>query len=154
MAIGENIKILRKSKGLTQKELAEKANISQNAIYNYENGKSTPNAKMLKKLADALETTPATINFSLDNFQGSTGVGKLLKQLDEITDIIDDLHKIEDSLKSNKLLHHNLLIPQYESEKIIKIHDIYEKLSNLEYKQLETIDKLIDVLIEENTQNE
>ncbi|MCO5822799.1 helix-turn-helix domain-containing protein [Clostridioides difficile] len=151
MAIGENIKILRKSKGLTQKELAEKANISQNAIYNYENGKSTPNAKMLKKLADALETTPATINFSLD---GSTGFGKLLKQIDEITDIIDDFHKTEDSLKSNKLLHHNLLIPQHESEKIIKIHDIYEKLSDLEYKQLETIDKLIDVLIEENTQNE
>ncbi|EGT5086752.1 helix-turn-helix domain-containing protein [Clostridioides difficile] len=154
MAIGENIKILRKSKGLTQKELAEKANISQNAIYNYENGKSTPNAKMLKKLADALETTPATINFSLDNFQGSTGVEKLLRQIDKMTDIMDDFHKTQSLLQSNKPIHHNLLIPQDKPEKIIKIHDINEKLSNLEYKQLETIDKLIDVLIEENTQNE
>ena len=39
MDVGENIKKFRDLKGLTQDELAQKSNISKNALWNYENNK-------------------------------------------------------------------------------------------------------------------
>lgn len=53
--IGEFIQFLRKEKGLTQKELAEKVNVSDKTISKWENGNSTPDIGMLKPLCDALE---------------------------------------------------------------------------------------------------
>lgn len=151
MAIGETIKTLRKSKGLTQKELAEKANISQNAIYNYENGKSVPNAKILKKIEDALETNLTTIRLLEGVKSAADNVNRQLKIINKTQGFTDKVHKSENLLQTIEILEQNLSSPQCESEKIIKINDIQNKLFNLEDKQLEVIDKLIDVLIEENT---
>lgn len=151
MAIGETIKTLRKSKGLTQKELAEKANISQNAIYNYENGKSVPNAKILKKIEDALETNLTTIRLLEGVKSAADNVNRQLKIINKTQGFTDKVHKSESLLQTIEILEQNLSSPQCESEKIIKINDIQNKLFNLEDKQLEVIDKLIDVLIEENT---
>ncbi|VIF92268.1 transcriptional regulator [Clostridioides difficile] len=151
MSIGETIKTLRKSKGLTQKELAEKANISQNAIYNYENGKSTPNAKILKKIEDALETNLTTIRLLEGVKSAADNVNRQLKIINKTQEFTDKVHKSESLLQTIEILEQNLSSPQCESEKIIKINDIQNKLFNLEDKQLEVIDKLIDVLIEENT---
>jgi len=47
----------RKSKGITQKLLAEKVGVKQVTISQYESGVRTPDLKMAKKLADALEIT-------------------------------------------------------------------------------------------------
>ena len=55
MIISERIKELRKSKSLTQDELAAKSNLSKNAIWNYENNKRQPNIETLKKIANALD---------------------------------------------------------------------------------------------------
>ena len=45
------IKKLRIENGLTQKQIAESLNVSQNAIYNWENGKREPNLDMIKQIA-------------------------------------------------------------------------------------------------------
>ena len=45
--IGESLKRYRKETGLTQKELADKLNSSQNTISQYESGKRTPTVKKL-----------------------------------------------------------------------------------------------------------
>ena len=45
------IKKLRIANGLTQKQIAESLNVSQNAIYNWENGKREPNLDMIKQIA-------------------------------------------------------------------------------------------------------
>ena len=50
-----NLKAIRKSKNLTQKELADKLGISDKSICFYEGGKRVPNAVMLKKIAQALD---------------------------------------------------------------------------------------------------
>lgn len=46
------LKQLRISHELTQKELADKLNVSQNAIYNWENGKREPDFETLEFIAD------------------------------------------------------------------------------------------------------
>ena len=54
MDIGNEIKNLRKNKGLTQSELAEKCHLSKNAIWNYENNKRNPTVKTLTKIGEVL----------------------------------------------------------------------------------------------------
>ena len=49
-----NLKQLRKQKGLTQSEVAEKLGISQQAYAKYESGSATPNAETLSKLGEIL----------------------------------------------------------------------------------------------------
>lgn len=53
--IGENIREIRKLKGMTQKELGNKLGISQSAINQFENNKTDPKLQTIEKLAIALE---------------------------------------------------------------------------------------------------
>ena len=53
--IGLRIKELRKSKGLSQEELAERAETSPNYLSRMERGTENPTLDMLIKLANALE---------------------------------------------------------------------------------------------------
>ena len=57
----ENIKTLRKSKGLSQEELAIKLNVVRQTISKWEQGLSVPDAEMLIKLAEVLDTTVSTL---------------------------------------------------------------------------------------------
>ena len=52
-----NIKKARLIKGIQQKELAEKLGISQVSVCKWEQGKSFPNVKRLKQVADILGTS-------------------------------------------------------------------------------------------------
>ncbi len=54
--IGESIRSLRKSKGMTQDELAEQLHMTRQTVSNYENGKSEPDIEMLVRLAEVFET--------------------------------------------------------------------------------------------------
>ncbi|MCC0707302.1 helix-turn-helix domain-containing protein [Clostridioides sp. ES-S-0190-01] len=152
MAIGEDIKKLRKSKGLTQQELAEKANISKNAIYNYENNKSIPNAKILKKIMNALEVVPDEITIDIK------GLEEFFNKINNINSELEDCEKISSFTINKNKMSHFLQEDKYSDEflkaanieKSIKIYGIYNKLFNLKSEQLKTINKLVDVLIEEN----
>lgn len=53
--IGQRIKELRKRKGLSQEELAERAKTSINYLSRMERGTENPTLDMLLKIADALE---------------------------------------------------------------------------------------------------
>lgn len=54
VTIGEYIRIIRKNKGLTQKQLGERANIAEPTIRKYELGKLNPKFETLEKIATAL----------------------------------------------------------------------------------------------------
>lgn len=54
MNIGLELKNLRKKSKLTQLELAQKCNLSKNAIWNYENNKRDPTRATLTKIGEAL----------------------------------------------------------------------------------------------------
>lgn len=54
--LNENIKRLRKAKGLSQKELAVKLNVVRQTVSKWEQGLSVPDSDMLIKLAEVLDT--------------------------------------------------------------------------------------------------
>lgn len=53
--LGENLKQIRKSKKLTQFELAEKANVSEDTIKSLEQGRTWCSDKTLSQITEALE---------------------------------------------------------------------------------------------------
>ena len=57
LKIGHYIQHLRKAAGMTQKELAEKLNISFQAVSKWENGDTLPDTGILLDLCDVLNTT-------------------------------------------------------------------------------------------------
>ena len=59
--LSENIKNLRKAKGLSQEELAIKLNVVRQTLSKWENGLSVPDSSMLIALAENLDTSVSTL---------------------------------------------------------------------------------------------
>ena len=59
--LSENIKTIRKSKGLSQEELAIKLNVVRQTISKWEQGLSVPDSDLLISLSEALETPVSTL---------------------------------------------------------------------------------------------
>ncbi len=57
----ENMKSIRKSKGLSQEELAIKLNVVRQTISKWEQGLSVPDAEMLITISEVLETPVSTL---------------------------------------------------------------------------------------------
>ncbi|MBQ9717499.1 MAG: helix-turn-helix domain-containing protein, partial [Clostridia bacterium] len=55
--LSENLKNLRKAKGLSQEELAIKLNVVRQTVSKWEKGLSVPDSEMLIRLAEALDTS-------------------------------------------------------------------------------------------------
>ena len=55
--LNENIKALRKAKGLSQEELAIKLNVVRQTVSKWEKGLSVPDAGMVIQIAEVLDTT-------------------------------------------------------------------------------------------------
>lgn len=70
MNIGENIKIIRTSKGLTQKELAKKLGKTSQYVSKIEKNTSRPNISTLNAIANALDV-PTSILLRPDNMLDS-----------------------------------------------------------------------------------
>ena len=54
-SVGENIKNIRKKNNITQEELAEKLNVTRQAVSNWENGKSEPDIETLTNIAQIFD---------------------------------------------------------------------------------------------------
>lgn len=59
--LNENIKAIRKSKGLSQQELAVKLNVVRQTVSKWEQGLSVPDSDKLIALSDVLETPVSTL---------------------------------------------------------------------------------------------
>lgn len=59
--LNENIRAIRKSKGLSQEELAVKVNVVRQTISKWEQGLSVPDSDMLIAISEALETPVSTL---------------------------------------------------------------------------------------------
>ena len=57
--LNENIKALRKSKGLSQQDLADKLNVVRQTISKWEQGLSVPDSDLLIALSEALRRLSA-----------------------------------------------------------------------------------------------
>ena len=59
--LNENMKAIRKSKGLSQQELAIKLNVVRQTISKWEQGLSVPDSDMLIAISEVLETPVSTL---------------------------------------------------------------------------------------------
>ena len=59
--LNDNIKLIRKSKGLSQEELAIKLNVVRQTISKWEQGLSVPDSEMLISIEEVLETPVSTL---------------------------------------------------------------------------------------------
>ena len=59
--LSENLKNLRKAKGLSQEELAARLHVVRQTVSKWEKGRSVPDAELLIRLAEELDTTPAAL---------------------------------------------------------------------------------------------
>ena len=59
--LNENIKVIRKSKGLSQQELAVQLNVVRQTVSKWEQGLSVPDSDMLISISEVLETPVSTL---------------------------------------------------------------------------------------------
>jgi len=74
MTMSERIRAIRKRKGLTQKEVAQRCGMADSAIRKYESGSVTPKFDTMDRIARALEV-PVTALMGYE-FQGVDADGK------------------------------------------------------------------------------
>lgn len=67
--IGKKIRVLRRTRGLTQEQLAEKIRVKRATISNYEIGRRSPHIKELEDISEALG-----VNLEYFGFGGSAAV--------------------------------------------------------------------------------
>lgn len=100
MSIGEKIKKFRKEAGLTQVELAKRANMSRSYLGDLEGNRYNPSVSTLNAIADALDVKVSDL--MEENVKESDWDSKLpeLTEKDE-KDITKELERIINKLSSN-----------------------------------------------------
>ena len=82
--LGDNIKALRKNKGLTQEELAIKLNVVRQTVSKWEKGFSVPDADMLQKISDILEVdVKQLLGANIETEQGGNELAEQLSRINE-----------------------------------------------------------------------
>lgn len=90
--LNENIKSLRKNKGLTQDELANRLNVVRQTVSKWEKGYSVPDAEMLQRIAEVLDVDVSRL------------LGASIKQNENVDIIAEQLSRINEQLvvKNNR----------------------------------------------------
>ena len=87
--LSENIKTLRKEKGYSQEQLAEKLNVVRQTVSKWEKGYSVPDADMLEELADIFEVSVGDLlGKEIMTEEETTDIGELVKQLTILNDYL------------------------------------------------------------------
>lgn len=80
----ENLKTLRKAKGFSQEELAIRVNVVRQTISKWEKGLSVPDADMLIRIAEILETSVSELlGAKIDDEAGTSNVAEQLSRINE-----------------------------------------------------------------------
>jgi transcriptional regulator with XRE-family HTH domain len=111
---GNNIKKIRKEKGLTQSQLGKKCGIDEANIRKYENGKLTPKTETLQKIALALQVDLAELDDRFLSLFHSMQTQKVLML---------QIAKLQESLHSDALCEEDrteLLMSLQEKEENLK----------------------------------
>lgn len=89
--LGSKIKRLRRKRGLTQEQLAEKIEIAPRTLSGIENGENFLTAETLEKVVAALEVSGAEL-FAFDHIKPQA---ELVSEIVEVVQNLKDRHKIE-----------------------------------------------------------
>lgn len=99
LVLHRNIKAIRKSKGLSQQELAVKLNVVRQTISKWEQGLSVPDSDLLISLSEVLETPVSTL----------LGETVIESEVDAVKAISEKLEIINLQLARRKTLRRNAL---------------------------------------------
>ena len=119
ITLGENIRLLRKSKDLRQSDLASELGLTHKAISRYENDKAQPDLKTLEKMARFFEVD---MNFLLDFSSTEPPDWQVVLRNDDVhllekflgcshdhqrllKMMADELYKIDNPRRSHSLVH-------------------------------------------------
>ena len=97
--LNENIRAIRKSKGLSQEELAIKLNLVRQTISKWERGLSVPDSDMLISISEVLETPVSTL----------LGETVIESKVDDLTAISEKLEIINLQLAQRKTTRRKIL---------------------------------------------
>jgi putative transcriptional regulator len=79
---GENLKTLRKHRGMSQEILAQQLNIVRQTVSKWEKGLSVPDAEMLSKIANLFEVSVDTLlGTKIENEKGTNEIASQLALL-------------------------------------------------------------------------
>ena len=126
MDFATTLKTIRKEKGYTQSSLAKELNVSQNAVYNWENKKCEPSIEMIKKIADVLDVSLYDlIVISTDLTISSEETAKMAGV------ILDQIHDKKVLSTSGSTLHRSKNAPDrgWQVAKRIECYPTMEKLN-------------------------
>lgn len=82
--LSENIRAIRKSRGLSQEELAIKLNVVRQTISKWERGLSVPDADMLISISEALDTSVGTLLGEGVSEPEADGLGAIAEKLEVV----------------------------------------------------------------------
>ncbi|EKZ1696896.1 helix-turn-helix transcriptional regulator [Listeria monocytogenes] len=97
--LNENIKAIRKSKGLSQEEIAIKLNVVRQTISKWEQGLSVPDSDMLISISEVLETPVSSL----------LGETVMVSKVDDVKAISEKLEIINLQLAQRKTARRKLL---------------------------------------------
>ena len=97
--LSENIKAIRKSKGLSQEELAVKLNVVRQTVSKWEQGLSVPDADLLLSLSKVLET-PVNVLLGEETAPEAEDSKVLAEKIEAI-----NLHFTQKKAKRRKIVH-------------------------------------------------
>ena len=118
--LSQRVKELRKDKGLSQEELAKIAGLSLRTIQRVENRETEPTGDTLKRIATALDSTPAELlNWTEDTLKAT------VKTKNEYLHIFEDKLVISKSAKVNQLIEDYGGIPFWRS--------VYNVIKSIKY---------------------
>lgn len=95
MTVGENIRRIRKERGLTIKELGDMVGVSESYIRAYESGRRNPKASSLQSIASALAVNVAVLENS--DFDGITAMHRLFQIFRQYGGELFELTESDDS---------------------------------------------------------
>ena len=103
--LNENIRAIRKSKGLSQEELAIKLNVVRQTISKWEKGLSVPDSNMLISISEVIETPVSTL-------LGETVVESKVDDLKAISEKLEiiNLQLAQRKTTRRKILHWLLIL--------------------------------------------
>jgi transcriptional regulator with XRE-family HTH domain len=134
MTLGGKIKFYRNNLNLSQEELANKCNLSRNAIYNYENNKRTPTISTLEIIAENLNLSTSELLADVDNKNFYSNKLELLKAIDKDIKNTIDVEKEKSDLYQSEMntLYNNYFFDLFNWKTLgMKPHDYFNFILSL-----------------------
>lgn len=122
--LGKRIAELRKNKGISQYELAERLGFSRGKLANYEQGSRQPDYETLQQIADYFEVTT---DYLLGRSDNPESLNKVIVAGKEI-ELTPEEFKVFEELKKHSIAFHDLASdPEKKVKQLIKMYEFIQK---------------------------